>query len=175
MSTFLFDFFKKSTFFMKLRGYQKRIKADIAKNVIDKTTKLVVQSPTGSGKTVLFVDLTLGAVGKSKKVLICVHREELLDQAQLKLQDAGLEPVRIDRYYKSKKMNMGLAVAMSPTLKSRMKKGHCDEYLKSIDILIIDEAHERHADSIIAEVRPGCVVLGVYCYSCSIRQRIGAR
>jgi DNA repair protein RadD len=46
--------------------------------------------PTGAGKTVVFSEATRGARAKGKRVLIIVHRRELLRQASAKLTAAGV-------------------------------------------------------------------------------------
>ena len=38
--------------------------------------------PTGGGKTIIFSDIANKAIEKGKRVLVCVHRNELKEQAQ---------------------------------------------------------------------------------------------
>ena len=70
---------------MKLREYQKtaleHIKSSLEKGY--KAPLLVL--PTGAGKTVIFSELAKEFVNSGKKVLILVHRRELLQQACNKL------------------------------------------------------------------------------------------
>lgn len=47
--------------------------------------------PTGTGKTVLFSEIVRLGFEKKRKVLIVVHRKELVDQITTKLQSKGIE------------------------------------------------------------------------------------
>jgi superfamily II DNA or RNA helicase len=47
-------------------------------------------APTGAGKTVMFAHIASEAVRRGRRVLILVHRRELLRQASAKLTDAGV-------------------------------------------------------------------------------------
>lgn len=49
----------------------------------------VLVLPTGGGKTIVFAEVTRGARAKGKRVLVVVHRRELLKQASAKLAWAG--------------------------------------------------------------------------------------
>lgn len=51
--------------------------------------RLLIQSPTGSGKTCLVAHLLATAAAKGKRAWFCVHRKELLDQAVQTFVDAA--------------------------------------------------------------------------------------
>jgi superfamily II DNA or RNA helicase len=97
--------------------------------------------PTGAGKTTLFCDMALRASGKGKRVLILVHRCELLMQASRRLEAMGVAhgliapgiSWRPDR----------VQVASKETLLRRMKKAGdpARAWLLGLDLLVIDEAH----------------------------------
>ena len=90
-------------------------------------------SPTGSGKTNMFADMAKGAAKKNKRVLILVHRIEILEQTIASLYRLGVicgqiaagRPMTAD----------SIQVAMVGTL------AHRRQLVRRPDLLIVDEAH----------------------------------
>lgn len=74
--------------------------------------------PTGGGKTIIFSDIANKAIEKGKRVLVCVHRNELKEQAQ---------------------RTTNATVVMVETLNNQIKAGKID--INQFDIIIIDEVH----------------------------------
>ena len=113
---------------MELRDYQREV---IQKIQNRDTKRCCVSLATGAGKTVIFSDLVTRLNGR---ILICVHREELVEQTSrtLTLGHECLTP-------KLKRVTKDIVVAMVQTLHSRMKKGEID--IHSFDHLIVDECH----------------------------------
>lgn len=54
---------------------------------------VLLVSPTGSGKTIIFCAITSSARSRGKRLLLVVHRRELLKQASAKLLLAGVPQV----------------------------------------------------------------------------------
>ena len=75
---------------MALRSYQEQAIAQLRAALAHYSRALLVM-PTGSGKTVVFSEICRLANDKGKKVLILVHRRELVTQASDKLTKAGVE------------------------------------------------------------------------------------
>ena len=76
---------------MKLRSYQREI-LDQTKISLKQGAKApLLVLPTGAGKTVIFSELAKDFVEKGKRVLILVHRRELVKQACQKLDDIDVE------------------------------------------------------------------------------------
>lgn len=74
----------------QLRPYQMKLVDDI-RDAFRKGFKApLLQSPTGSGKTVVFAYITEASARKGNSIMILVHRQELLLQASQKLYDAGV-------------------------------------------------------------------------------------
>ena len=92
-----------------------------------------------NGKTVIFSELVNYLQGK---ILICVHREELVYQTSntLKAEHDLLLP-------KTKAVSKDIVVAMVQTLHNRIKRGVID--INSFDNIIIDEAHRGEFMKII--------------------------
>lgn len=74
--------------------------------------------PTGGGKTIIFSDIANKAIDKGKRVLICVHRSELKQQAE-----------------KTSKAT----VVMVETLNNKIKVGKIN--INEFDLIIVDEVH----------------------------------
>ena len=116
--------------FLKLRPYQK----DVINKVLlhlKNNERCCVSLATGGGKTVIFSELVNQLNGR---VLICVHREELVKQTSRTLSKE--HDVIIT---KSKTTDKNVCVAMVQTLNNRIKKGEVD--INSFDYIIIDECH----------------------------------
>ena len=96
--------------------------------------------PTGSGKTVVFSEICRLACEKSRKVLILVHRRELVTQASDKLTKAGVEHGIIAAGFDPS--DHPVQVASVQTLIRRLNSADFTP-----DLIIIDEAHHAVAGS----------------------------
>ena len=96
--------------------------------------------PTGSGKTVVFSEICRLFDDKGKKVLILVHRRELVTQASDKLSKAGVEHGIIAAGFDP-----------SDSLSASCLGANTNRRLNSVpltpDLIIIDEAHHAVAGS----------------------------
>ncbi len=79
---------------MDLRPYQKEARDAIHREWEEGHTRTLLNLPTGTGKTVVFSQITSDQVNKGERVLQLAHREELLTQASEKLKETtGLSSV----------------------------------------------------------------------------------
>src|SRR3990167_2675060 len=76
---------------MILHDFQKTAIDDITTEAANGHKRIILQAPTGSGKTVLASQLVLHAVSNGQRVLFLVHRRELLWQTQEKLKAFGID------------------------------------------------------------------------------------
>jgi ATP-dependent helicase IRC3 len=109
---------------MKLRPYQTNVIKDVLLH-LESNKRCCVSLATGGGKTVIFSELVNNLNGR---ILICVHREELVHQTSrtLKKEHDLLIP-------KTKGISKDVCVAMVQTLNNRIKKGDVD--LNNFDYL----------------------------------------
>ena len=122
---------------MKLRSYQREI-LDQTKISLKQGAKApLLVLPTGAGKTVIFSELAKDFVEKGKKVLILVHRRELVKQACQKLDDIDVEYGIIANGFESDHEKY-LQVASVYTLFSRINS---NKDVFKPDVIIFDEAH----------------------------------
>jgi superfamily II DNA or RNA helicase len=112
-----------------LRDYQ----IDAVKKIENMNGNVMLQLPTGSGKTYTFCELAKRYfVEHVQKVLIVVHRQELLQQAYNSL---GEKCFKIEKGVKVIPHDYDYYVAMVETLHRRLDK------LPFFGLVIIDEAH----------------------------------
>lgn len=95
---------------------------------------------TGGGKTVIFCAVTEGAAAKGKRVMILVHRKELLEQCSKGLARLGVSHGLISPNYTPDRQNP-VQVASIHTLIRRLDR------VVPPDLIIIDEGHHAVAGS----------------------------
>ena len=96
-------------------------------------------SPTGSGKTVCFAHITEGAARKDNRVLILVHRRELLLQCSRALDELGVQHGLISPQFKH--TTDAVQVASVQTLTRRLHRE------PEPALIVIDECHHATAGS----------------------------
>ena len=132
-----------------LRAYQLHHKLDIYK-LWKETNSILLQMPTGTGKTRLFVSMINDFKRYHEQhqtdinVLIVTHRKELVDQIKSELyQNYGIKSTLITADNKSSHIRpLPVCVASIQTLQRRLE-AHWNNY--PFDFLIIDEAHHTKA------------------------------
>lgn len=132
-----------------LRDYQKNFIKDIHSQFCAGYKAVCGQSPTGSGKTVIFSYIANGAISQGSKVVILVHRQELILQTSLALakfqipnaiiapasvikSSAQIQYRELGRNYID--LNSPCVVASVQTLGRRL-----DEFTNYFDFIITDE------------------------------------
>lgn len=132
-----------------LRDYQKNFIKDIHSQFCAGYKAVCGQSPTGSGKTVIFSYIANGAISQGSKVVILVHRQELILQTSLALAkfqipnaiiapasvikaSAQIQYRELGRNYID--LNSPCVVASVQTLGRRL-----DEFTNYFDFIITDE------------------------------------
>ena len=119
---------------MELREYQKKVINEV-KNHLKTNDRCCVSLATGGGKTVIFSSLVKDLLVDNVKILICVHREELVYQTSKTLL---IEHNLIIPNHKNKE-GLNVTVAMVQTLNNRIKKGVVN--INDFDFVIVDECH----------------------------------
>jgi DNA repair protein RadD len=116
-----------------LYDYQEKIVNESRQCIAEKIKNILIVSPTGSGKTIIFSFIAESVMKKNKRVLIITHREEILEQTIEKLFSYGIQSGQI----RSGKLRTrdNIQVAMVLTL------NNCLDEVGKFDLIIIDEAH----------------------------------
>ena len=147
-----------------LRDYQIENKRKIY-DAWSKCNRVMLQMPTGTGKTRLFVSIVKdlhnwGAANKKAvKVLILAHRKELIEQISNNVgYKYGLAHGLIVSQNQENKI-YPVQVGSVPTLNRRLERWDDKEF----DVIIVDEAHHVKAASYknILQQYPNAKVLGV--------------
>lgn len=125
---------------MELRTYQTQAINKLRASFIKGKKSLLLVMPTGAGKTVVFAEISKRLVESERKVLILVHRRELIKQAANKLKLIGVSHGIIAAKFKP--TNKNIQIASIQTLVRRLDK---NEFFP--DYIIIDEAHHTAAGS----------------------------
>lgn len=146
-----------------LRPYQKQMKNEVY-SLWDKMDNLMIQMPTGTGKTIVFTSVVRDIQRWCKvhspesKILIVAHRKELITQASGKLKDIAhgiiMSGVKQELHHM-------VQVASIQTFMSCRNYDTMRHY--SFDFIIIDEAHHCIASGYqkLWEMYPHSKKLGV--------------
>jgi len=141
---------------MNLRPYQTAAIQKIREAYMNGSRSPLLVLPTGGGKTVIFSEITRSAAKRGKRIVILLHRVELVRQTSDKLSQMGvphgvIHPKYKPRYYEA------VQVASIQTLVNRTK------YIDEPDLIVIDEAHHASAGTWqrVLEAYPNARCLGV--------------
>lgn len=144
-----------------LRTYQVDAVEDLRESWRQKHKRILLQLPTGGGKTVIAAEIIRGAVAKGNRVLFVAHRRELIHQAANKLRDAGIPHGKILAGERAS-VEEPVQVASIQTLQARaFRRGTLE--LPPAEVVIIDEAHRALAKgyTTLAEMYPNAALLGL--------------
>lgn len=139
---------------IRLRDYQLDMVAR-TRAALRKHQAVILQAPTGSGKTAIGTHMMASARENGKRTFFLVHQNELLKQTSKALWNNKLEHGLIASGKSSNPLPVQLASVM--TLKNRL-----DRY-EHPDLIIIDEAHRSLAPTYveIAKQYPGAKIVGL--------------
>lgn len=124
---------------IKIRDYQKEL-IDETREAFKDNNSVVMQSPTGSGKTLTTAWIVQSVLQNGKRCIFCVHRMELVSQTSLAFGKLGIEHgfITSNTDYDETKL---VHIAGIDTLRRRL-----DEVVPP-DLLICDEGHRYMAGS----------------------------
>lgn len=146
-----------------LRDYQedllRKVEAHLDAN--DKA-RVMMQLPTGGGKTVIAGHLLQRRLGNGRKAVWLTHRRELAEQTRGMLTDAGVDAMTVHWTpgTDAPAMSGGAVILMAQTVSRRTAKMLVWNEYDSNDLMVIDEAHHAAADGWERAMRqwPGPVV-----------------
>lgn len=146
---------------LTLRPYQQQLVDGVRSVYLAGRKAPLVVAPTGAGKTIIFSYIAANSSARGKRVLILVHRVELLRQTSEKLHISGVDHGLINPAFTPKYL-APVQVASVQTLINRLGKIHPP------DLIIIDEAHHATAGTWrkIIQAYPQARILGVTATPC---------
>lgn len=124
----------------RLRDYQLAAIRNVRAQYGQKHRRVLLVSPTGSGKTCMAASIIGMARDRATRVLFCAHRTELLDQTLKTIALVGVRAGLIQAGYRTDP-GAQVQVASIATLQRRELAD-----LPAADLLIIDEAKHAAAD-----------------------------
>src|ERR1035437_8827725 len=124
---------------IKIRDYQKQL-IDETRNAMRDNNSVVMQSPTGSGKTLTTAWIVQAVLQNGQRRIFCVHRQELVTQTSAAFDKLGIEHgfITSGSDYDETKL---VHIAGIDTLRRRL------EEVIPPDLLICDEGHRYMAES----------------------------
>ena len=149
---------------IKLRSYQERAVSEV-REALAKYRRVLFQSPTGSGKGVVLGTIASLSHAKGKRILIACHRIEIVKQNIKQAERMGIECAMISPKQRNVPTEQA-SCAMVQTLQRRVQKDEWAEYLKSIDLLMIDEAHIANFSWLFNYISDKCFVVGFSATPC---------
>ena len=142
---------------IQLRDYQQQLKTDIYDAIRKGLHRILVYSPTGSGKTFTFSAIIVDATSRGKTVILLVHRDFLVEQSISSLVTLGIEreEIGIIKAGYEENRDRPIQIASIQTLQNRA--------IPSADVIIIDETHticfwKTYQD--IVELNPKAIKMG---------------
>ena len=136
---------------MQLRDYQKDLLVQVEEALgADIHTRVMMQLPTGGGKTIIAAELLRSRLQSGRKAVWMTHRRELAYQTRDMLADRGIDAEAV-RYWKSgtpaPARSRGVEILMALTAGGRAKKMKIWTSYDADDLMVIDEAHHASAKS----------------------------
>lgn len=140
-----------------LRPYQQAAIEAVYQSWQNGHRRVMLQLPTGGGKTVIFSSIATDALKNGQGVLVVAHKKELITQARAKLEAISGLPAGVIKAGFPFEPEYDIQVASIQTLTSRKK------VRPDAGLLIFDEAHHCSARSYKAlmEEYPQSLILGV--------------
>src|SRR6478736_2276677 len=120
-----------------LHPHQELALAQLRESLRSGHRRPLIQSPTGSGKTVLAAAIVEGALAKGKRVIFTVPKLSLIDQTVERFNEDGIRAIGVVQgFHPDTDGTQPVQVCSIQTLRRRK--------LPDADIVLIDEAHEVH-------------------------------
>src|SRR4051812_35272187 len=121
----------------ELHEHQKLAEAQLRESLRSGHRRPIIQSPTGSGKTVLAAAIVEKALAKGKRVIFTVPKLSLIDQTVERFNEEGIKAIGVVQgYHPDTDAAQPVQVCSIQTLRRRK--------LPEADLVLIDEAHEVH-------------------------------
>lgn len=103
-------------------------------------------APCGFGKSYCIASIAENVAAKTKRVLILTHRVILLRQNNGALSDFNLDAIVVNDETSEMRTDKNIYISTVQTVYSRLKHEYFRQFLATVDIFVIDEAHMQHAN-----------------------------
>ena len=132
----------------ELRTYQRDLLQEAERALMAPNARVMLQLPTGGGKTRIAAALLAGWVRGGGKAAWLTHRRELSDQTCRVLNESGVPTANTLDWYiddPAPVRNGGVVILMAQTVSRRNHNEGVWAKYNSKDLLVIDEAHHTTA------------------------------
>ena len=133
----------------QLRPYQQSLLRDVQDALAaDPKGQVMLQLPTGGGKTVIAGKLLADWLQNGRKAVWLTHRKELAEQTRRMLTNAGVSAISNVNWRpgdEAPAWASGVVILMSQTVARRIRERQVWSEFNSNDLLVIDEAHHAAA------------------------------
>lgn len=138
-----------------LHPHQSKMRADIMAELRRRVRRVLLQSATGSGKTVVAADLARGAAAKGKSLFFVVHRKELVHQSVAAFNAMGVDSGVIAAGFSPRQSLIQIAMVGSLARRTHL--------FPEPTVLVIDEAHHAVAGTWkkLMSAYPSAIVIGL--------------
>ena len=163
---------------IEVRDYQQDLLVEVHRALVGTpAARIMLQLPTGGGKTRIAGQLLAGWLKGGRKAVWLTHRKELAVQTEGMLQEAGVPATANIQWTPRTNVPMivnGVAILMAQTVSRRNARANVWNGYNHSDLMIIDEAHHATADGWARAVRqwPG-PVMGMTATPWRLSQREG--
>ena len=154
---------------IKMRDYQLKLEQDIKAGYKDKKKRVLMVSPTGSGKTFTFTYMVHKAYKRGRRIVAVCHKESILNQISESFDAFGI-PHGIIKGTRKMDLSQPVQVCSVQTIARRLASGTLS--LKA-DLVIMDEAHHAAADqwAFLFDYFKGAYFLGATATPCRLDGR----
>lgn len=147
----------------ELREYQEELLHQVQDSLRPVDTQIMMQLPTGGGKTVIAAHLLSDHLTGKRKAVWLTHRKELADQTKNMLDEAGIpaiSDIKWEPRTKAPRIVNGVVILMAQTVGRRTVSASVWDDYDDRDLMIIDEAHRAAAKGWARAIRqwPGHVL-----------------
>lgn len=139
-----------------LRPYQETAIQKARDKIASGSKRILINAPTGAGKTVIAAGIVQRAVAKGKKVLFLAHRRELIYQTCAKLVDDGV--LNFGVIMAGHHLNNAAAPVQVASIQTLIRRE-----LPEADLVVIDECHRANSKSYLSLLSnyPQAVAIGL--------------
>ena len=149
---------------IELRDYQQDLLVQMHRALAStRVARIMLQLPTGSGKTRIAGELLSGWLKDGRKAVWLTHRKELATQTEGMLREAGVTATANMQWTprtNAPTLLNGVVILMAQTVSRRNGRANVWDGYNRSDLMIIDEAHHATADGWARAMKqwPGPVV-----------------
>ena len=148
---------------VELRDYQQHLLEQVQASLSDSSTRVMLQLPTGGGKTHAAGALLLDWLQDGRKAVWLTHRHELATQTEKMLSDNGVSATCNISWTPddlAPSITNGVVILMAQTVSRRTAIKEVWQRYDPNDLLVVDEAHHAAADGWARAIRqwPGPVL-----------------